>query len=97
MELDFSITSIIIILIPVLFFIWAIKKNKFIKKTAIFLVVHILWLIFWYFELSCQSASCLEWETNSSGSVLILFSMFPLIIIPLFSPWYFGLFKKLKE
>jgi len=97
MELDFNFTSFIIILTPVILLLWAVKKKKVILQTFILFVVHLAWLIFWYFELTCNSESCLEWETNSSGSVLILFSMFPFFISIISIPWYFSLFKKIKK
>lgn len=96
MELDFNLTSFIIIIIPVVLFIWAIKKKKLILKASVLFIVHMLWLVFWYFELSCQSKSCLEWETSSPGSVLTLFSLFPFAITILSIPWYFSLVKNLN-
>ena len=93
----FLLLSFIILLVPICFFLWSISKKYLIKTTLIMLLVHIIWLALAIYDQVCLTQACFESKGHTSGIVLIISKLLPLIILLFAFPWYIGVFLKLKR
>lgn len=95
----YALVSLAILFPPVFILITCLLKKREKQRksiiTAIFmLTIHIAWIVYWYMEINCRTLECMEWSIDSPGFVLFVQELFPLLLIFISFPWYYGLFKK---